>query len=136
MELLLIRLTANPDSPQRGALLIDGEPEMVTLELPWLKNQPRISCIPEGIYDVRKVRGRTTLGGSYLPTTFELMDVPNRSGILIHPGNSAKNSMGCILLGTSFGELYDQPAVLGSRAAFAKLASIVPNKFTLTIKHI
>lgn len=32
-----------------------------------------------------------------------ILDIPNRSGILIHWGNTAENTEGCILLGTTRG---------------------------------
>ncbi len=53
--------------------------------------------------------------------TLRLMDVPGFEGILIHPGNTAADSMGCILPGTST----DRSKVVGSRDAVAKLEKIL-----------
>jgi hypothetical protein len=53
--------------------------------------------------------------------TIRLLDVPGFDGILIHPGNTAADSMGCILPGIST----DRKKVMGSRLAVAKLESIL-----------
>jgi hypothetical protein len=37
-----------------GDLILPGTQKLVTLELPWQKNQRRISCIPAGTYIVHK----------------------------------------------------------------------------------
>ena len=51
-------------------------------------------CIPVGEYLVNLVWSPKFK--SYKP---RLEDVPNRSGILIHSGNSVKDTLGCILVG-------------------------------------
>lgn len=71
-----------------------------TLELPWLNNQPNISCIPEGLYDVR-----WSFSPKLLRYTYEVLNVPHRSGIRIHRGNFFFNVEGCILLGTDYQDL-------------------------------
>ena len=137
LSLELIRCTKDPASPQRGVLLRNGEPFLVTLELPWKENARSISCITEGRYEVRKVFNRHTTGNSFLPITFELMDVPNRDGILIHNGNTVLDSRGCLLVGMYFGYLSNLPAVLDSKKAFDKLieASSDNSGITLEIRH-
>lgn len=52
------------------------------------------SAIPYGKYKV--VYNYSPKFGRNLP---RLLDVPHFEGILIHPGNTAKNSFGCILVG-------------------------------------
>lgn len=70
-----------------GRLLIDGQAVCDTLE-------PRDKMIPTGYYRVRMTM--SSKFGEVLP----LLDfVPGRSGIRIHPGNTAKDSSGCILVG-------------------------------------
>lgn len=70
-----------------GRLLINGHVVYDTLE-------PRDKMIPTGYYRVRMTM--STKFGEVLP----LLDfVPGRSGIRIHPGNTAKDSAGCILVG-------------------------------------
>ena len=74
-----------------GTLLLYGKPVCDTIELPWLDNRRNVSCIPEGRY--RLMRTRTRHFGFGL----RVMDVPGRSGILIHPANDAATELrGCI----------------------------------------
>ena len=54
-----------------------------TLELPWLDNKRQVSCIPDWEYEL--VKHVSPTWGNCL----KVMDVPNRSDILIHPGNYA-----------------------------------------------
>lgn len=72
----------------------NGELKLVvcnTIELPWLQNQRNVSCIPEGRYELRK-RFIKKFGLHLL-----VVDVPDRSWILIHPANDAKTQLkGCI----------------------------------------
>ena len=118
-------------------MLFEGEPFLVTLELPWRDNQHQISCIPEGDYVVKKVINRITHGGMALPISFELSDVPNRAGILIHPGNTISDTRGCILVGLSFGMLDFHPAIIGSKVAYDELITKVGlnRGFNLKISH-
>lgn len=64
---------------------------------------------------------------------FELQDVPGHDNIEIHPGNSEKDSEGCILLGI-FRQGND---ILESKAAFDKFMSVTQknvDKFILTVE--
>lgn len=71
-----------------------------TLELPWRKNKPYISCIPEESYTVKWTHSPRFNRMMYLVT-----DVKGRSGIRIHPGNFYYEIQGCILLGSAFKDL-------------------------------
>ena len=74
-----------------GVLLVNGEELCHTIELPWLNNQRRVSCIPEGSYRLRKRYNAKFKWHLVLET------VKGRSGILIHPANDAKKELlGCI----------------------------------------
>ena len=89
MKLELIR-TYNPDGVN-GELLIDGVKVCNTIELPWKENQSRVSCIPEGRYQLTK-RYSLRFGWHLL-----VNNVVNRDYILIHAYNDAlKESKGCI----------------------------------------
>src|ERR1700759_4207737 len=77
----------------------NGEIICHTCELAWHDNEPQKSCIPAGTYNV--VPHNSTAH----PGTWELMDVPDRSGILIHNGNTENDSLGCILVGDSLGTI-------------------------------
>lgn len=80
-----------------GVLFVDGQKVCYTLELPWIGNQRSISCIPEGDYQVVKRESPR------FKAHFELLDVPSRSHILIHPANNAKRDLkGCIAPVTQF----------------------------------
>lgn len=71
------------------------------LELPYFDNKRNISCIPDGDYICKIVKSPR------FGYVFGLLDVPNRSHILIHSGNWAgdvskgfkSNSNGCLLPG-------------------------------------
>lgn len=64
-----------------------------TLELPWRNNRRNTSCIPCGTYICRRIKSPK------FGETFEICNVPGRSGILFHKGNTTKDSRGCVLLG-------------------------------------
>lgn len=109
-----------------------------TLELPWKENKPNMSCIPTGEY-ITKIRLSPRFGKTYW-----VSNVPNRSYILIHSGNYAGDSSigyktnvnGCILLGTTYGTLQKQLAVLNSRIAIRRFMEIMNNnEFLLVIKE-
>jgi len=78
-----------------GRLVLPSGISLYSVERPWLNNQLRISCIPEGIYALSP---RYFFRGEY--DTFELLDVPGRSHILIHVANWSHEVEGCIGLGT------------------------------------
>lgn len=65
-----------------------------TLELPDLNNLPNISCIPKGRYKVK-----WTFSPRFMKYTYEIQDVPGRSGIRIHVANHYYQLNGCIALG-------------------------------------
>ena len=89
MKLELIR-TYYPTGTN-GELLLNGDRICSAIELPWKNNEPQVSCIPEGTYELKK-RYSKRFGNH-----FKLIDVPNRSYILIHPANDAlKELKGCI----------------------------------------
>ena len=96
INLLLIRDTFTKESTI-GELFLNGERICDTLENSWQDNQRNISCIPEGVYPVRLRLPRESATRDYLHLLVE--DVENRSYILFHRGNSAKDTRGCILVG-------------------------------------
>lgn len=98
MKLTLIRDKDNGESTL-GRLFCEGEFLCFTLENTWADNEPRVSCVPEGNYQLEtKKYGR--YWEKYKPLEIPILkDVPNRSQILIHPGNFPKDTLGCILVG-------------------------------------
>ncbi|MCS7003802.1 MAG: DUF5675 family protein [Cytophagales bacterium] len=112
-----------------------------TLELPWRDNQPKISCIPTGNY--RAVfRGANEGSGKYgnhyrIFQADGVSEVPGRSFILIHHGNTFWDIKGCILIGVSHQDLNKDGYcdVTASRPTMAKLVDIAgKNGFDLEIK--
>lgn len=103
-----IRRTYYPEGTN-GSLFINGILQCFTIELPWLENRHGLSCIPEGNYEICARRNRKF--GNH----FEIMGVPDRSAILIHPANDAlKQLKGCIapvshLVGPGQGEYSRDP---------------------------
>jgi hypothetical protein len=73
-----------------------GEHVFWTIEKPWKDNQPFISCIPEGYYRLGR-RNSPRFG----PNDWEVLEVPNRTHILLHVANTADDVVGCIGLGSS-----------------------------------
>jgi len=89
MELVLSRTYHAQGT--NGQLLLRSERLCYTIELPWLNNQPQVSCIPEGRYELEK-RYSTKFG-----VHLQVMNVPGRELILIHPANDALQELkGCI----------------------------------------
>ena len=110
-----------------GRLGCGGERICYTLENAWHDNQRRISCIPEGEYQVklRKVGGYYNLykkRWDMLDGVLELQDVPNRKYILIHCGNTAGDTAGCILVGGAYSDSrvdsYRGDIIYNSRKAY------------------
>ena len=64
-----------------------------TLELPNLENKARISCIPAGVYKAAAYKSPKN------GLCVQLFNVPGRSLIQIHAGNSVADTIGCILVG-------------------------------------
>ena len=94
-----------------------------TFELPWKENIKNESCIPTGIYDCEVVYTRR-FGRVIL-----VKDVPNRTDIVFHVGNTAADTRGCILVGR-----YRQYAgIRDSRAAMGDILIEAPDRFRLNI---
>ena len=136
MNIQIIRFKESEQGTQ-GLLLINDCLFCYTLEMPWHNNEPFISCIPSGKYKCipHKFKGRTKC--------FKLLNVPNRTNILIHPGNVAgditkgyqSDVRGCIVIGRKWGKLDNQIAVLQSRWMMKQLVQETRwNEFELTIK--
>ncbi len=122
MKLTLHRQPSTP-AGTFGILAVGNDPLCHTLERPWDDNKPRLSCVPAGLYDCVRHNG------SHFQNVWELCGVPGREAILIHPGNSIRDTEGCILVGQ---ECY-QNNLLRSRAAIDDLRAKLPDSFTLEI---
>lgn len=113
-----------------------------SLELAWLNNEKRKSCIPEGEYKVIKHNSPK------YKECFWIQDVPNRSEILIHdrvnfvgslnPKTKRSDLLGCI---APFERILDidndgiaDIAPKSSTVALQKLLELLPEEFTLKIE--
>jgi hypothetical protein len=89
MELELVRTYYW--SGTNGKILAEGRLITYTIELPWQDNHARVSCIPEGRYELAKRWSPRFL------RHLQVMNVPQREYILIHPANDAMRELkGCI----------------------------------------
>jgi hypothetical protein len=111
---ITIKRISNPTDATLGVLLLDSIPFCVTLEDSWRDNKRQISCIPAGDYVCKRVNSPK------FGEVFQVQDVPNRTHILFHAGNTEHDTSGCILLGTSFGTINTDPAVLQSARALVR----------------
>lgn len=103
--------------------------ECRTLELPDKDNQKRISCIPEGVYTVKK-----RFSEKY-KNHFHIQDVPNRDWILIHPANYVRQLLGCIAVGESHTDIDGDGLrdVTHSKRTLERLLDECDNEFQLEI---
>ena len=149
MEILVKRIAKKPKYTI-GKLYIDGQYICDTLEdtdrglnqnmsLEEIKKKKVYgeTAIPSGVYKVDmntispKFKSRTWAKpcGGKIP---RLVAVPGYEGVLIHPGNKAADSLGCILVGenTVVGQ------VVNSQATFKKVMNILTkgDNITITIK--
>ena len=127
--LKLVRV-AEHDNATLGVMCLDGRPMFVTLEDAWRHNERGRSCIPTGIYEV--VAHKSPKFGR----CFQVLDVPGRSEILIHAGNTHEDTMGCILLGMMYGTLGTNAAVLSSRAAMASFLTALKDVQRTTLEVV
>jgi hypothetical protein len=123
IRLTLRRITFNTGGPTYGVLMMHDIPLCVTLERPWLDNKPKISCIPPGLYKC------VPHSGEKFKDVWMLEDVPGRTAILIHAGNTTKDTEGCILVGRAF----FAGGITSSMPVLDELRKTLPENFTLEI---
>ena len=90
--ILQLRRYAYTPEETLGRLSFDGY-QLFTVESPWLLNRRFQSCIPDGSYNCRPFQSVKH------PDCWQVVDVPDRSGILFHTGNSSADCTGCIIPG-------------------------------------
>ena len=115
--MVLERFNYGPDVTV-GRLMVPGFMCFI-LEPPWRNNEPYLSCVPEGLYDLRYAKYRG------LQETWELVDVPDRTACMFHTGNFVRDTRGCLLPGKSL--TYDGEFGVGrSREAFHEMMGLFP----------
>jgi len=131
MELLLQRQYFKEGT--NSALFVNGHFICFMIELPWLNNKRQISCIPEGVYEL-KSRFSSRFGDH-----LQVLDVRQRNLILIHPANNASKELeGCL---APLSQLSGVGVGWSSRLAMQKILSLCHQAFerkefiSLTINH-
>ena len=127
----LVRLESNTQYGTFGILKINKRVFCVTLEPPDQDNKENISCIPSGQYQCIRHTSPT------FKETFLVTDVPDRSNILFHAGNTIENTKGCIILAQYYDKLKGNRAVLNSGNTFKSFMHLMKNYpgFHLTIQE-
>lgn len=119
MNLILERFSYAPDGTF-GRLTLPSGRVLFTCEQPWNGNAKGESCIPEGQYQMKMrcspVVQRSS-GGKY-EQGWEVIDVPGRTYIMIHPANWPNQLQGCIAPGMDYTVISGRQGVSSSRAAF------------------
>lgn len=132
MDIKVIRTNFNEEATI-GEMYVNGIFQCYTLEdVVRPAGAPKVygkTAIPEGTYKVK-----LTMSQRFKYVLPLLVDVPGFEGIRIHPGNTAADTEGCILVGQSKKE----PNFVGqSRLAFANLfqkLSAYQGDITITIQ--
>jgi hypothetical protein len=109
-----------------------------TLELPDLNNKRNVSCIPKTVDEKTNTNNPYTVVKRWSEERnnhFHVLNVPNRSAILIHSGNYYTHTLGCILVGKDITDMNKDgyADITNSKLTLATLNDILPNTFTLTI---
>ena len=104
-----------------------------TIEQPWRGNHPwsgdlsTVSCIPPtpdgGTYHCQRHDSQAH------PKCWELTNVPDRSAVLIHTGNTVSDTHGCIIIG----QLATGNGVANSRLCLEYLNTVLPEEFDLVV---
>ena len=132
INLLLIRDTLSEESTI-GELFLNGERICDTLENPYINNERNISCIPEGVYDVRIRLPRESATRDYIHLLVK--DVPDRDWILFHRGNTAKDTSGCILVGLGSQQDFVSNSTLAMDLLIKEVIHLGAENINLTIKN-
>lgn len=132
VNLLIIRERFS-DKSTIGKLYVNGEYFCYTLELPWLNNRRRVSCIPAGEYKVRLRLARESATRDYLHLLIQ--DVPNRTYILFHRGNKPSHTKGCILVGQTFEQDFVYNSTLAMDLLMKEIINLGGENINLIIKN-
>lgn len=131
MKTVTIKRNKSELKQTTGKLTFDGF-TCYTLEKPDLNNKPNISSIPKGEYICKY-----TFSPKFLKYTYEIKNVPGRSGIRIHSGNYFFDIQGCILLGTGYSDMNKDGTkdIINSKLTIKKFEDLLGKKdFKLIIK--
>lgn len=128
IKIICSRIFSNENKTLSNNYIVDGNTNAERLkykgiELPWKQNQKGISCIPAGIYSAIAVK-------RYSNNRYALwvQDVPDRTQIMVHSANYARDLMGCLAPGRSFRDIDNDGIidVTDSRLVMRDIESIIP----------
>lgn len=111
--------------------LVYGDFRAFTVERPWVNNQARVSCIPDGVYNLEWFDspkfGPTwaIVGGS---VTLYPTATSKRSLVLIHTANTMDDLLGCIGLGSTLGTIKGKWGVVNSKATVNTFLEVTKGK--------
>ena len=128
-EMLSLKRLSDDGVQTLGILTLPNGRVLHTLELAWKDNEKKISCIPKGNYTV--VKRTSEKYGAH----FHILDVPNRSFILIHHSNFHSDLLGCVAVGTGIKDINKDGRldVVNSKRAMLEMLNVLPDKWQLQI---
>jgi len=134
-SILIDRYSSEKEQTIGKIYLLDEETQSVikmwySMELPWLDNTKRVSCIPTGNY--KAVIHYSPKFGKCL----WLQDVPNRSEILIHPANFYHDLLGCIGIGKDLSHIDGDKYIdiTSSKDSMQELLNLVGSQSVINIQ--
>jgi hypothetical protein len=130
MNLKLVRNRIDSTGTYGQLFSEQGELICLTLEHAYLFDHGWYPKVNDGTYICQ--RGDHILESGEEIETFEIMNVPNHTGILFHRGNTENNSSGCVLLGSRL----SGNTLLNSTVAFNKFMALQDgvDQFTLLVE--
>ena len=133
--LTLIRQEFSADA-SFGVLLLRKQIFCYTLELAWNENIQNHSSIPCGLYPF--VRRDSWRGSQKYGHTYQVMDVPGRTDILIHPANWSHELLGCFATGQTIAKMRGERAIINSGGTFRALMKALAgvNETTIQIMEV
>lgn len=139
MDIQVIRYRRTEESTQ-GIMFLDGEFFCYTIEKPWKNNEKSVSCIPPDTYKLDFRRDVTPLTSEYrgrfkwFDYHLEVKDVPGRTGIYIHVGNSEKDVLGCLAVGKQASDDYVGNSVLVFKDLYSKLSDVINSGESISLE--
>ncbi len=121
MNITLTRACYTPLGTVGTITIEDADFACYSIERPWLANIPSESCIPVGEYTAKLgtfYRNTPDPGDDY--PAWEVLDVPGRTLIKVHRGNTMLDVKGCIAVGNGLELLNGLWFVKNSRTAYSR----------------
>jgi hypothetical protein len=135
IKLIVDRFSDNGKETLSNIYLMDGDKLIFSccgMELPDKGNLKRVSCIPKGTYDCKKVGATANIPYEHL----SILNVANRSGICVHKANYVKQLLGCIAVGDKFVDINNDGLkdITNSGKTFNVLMKLVPDAFKIEVR--